>query len=712
MKYSDYETAKRTRIKWLVVMAIFTLATINLFSYNKGDYRTKWGGNFEDLSLWEYYNGSGWENATQLPSSPFANTIYINTQNIAIHTSIIIEGGLVITGTLQLYSGIAVTINKDANCEIGTIQIYSASKLINNGKIKNGNTNSSITVMDGGTLENNGLISNSYESQNCQVTANSNGIIIFGSQGSITGNCSFTANYGSTIATSNPQGMDGSLTCSGTIIYNRPYLIFNGSEPQITGSKIPEQVLGIDFNNPTGISLSKNIKLVYTSLVHSGTTLYFGMSVIEEAYWGSGTFSMEDSSSIATANPDGFSSTGKTGSLQVGTRNYNSNGNYIFNGTVHQQTGDFNPAPNPYTVNDIIFDNLAGVTLTNPITVVSTMKLLNGDLSYNILPQGVDGYYSPDVQKVSIDKNGTLMYNFMAESLPFQNNNAFVNRKWILKGNFNGTKKITFNWNEDEDNYFNWNVHNFPKVYSSNSDEPLVTIWNPAQPRKISFIALSFLNAKDDVFYYIGRGMDDTLPVTLSSFIATQTSSSTVKLSWTTQSETNVMGFNILRSNQSNLDTATSLGYFTPATNTSQIRTYQCTDQVFATGIYYYWLEVVDFNGTNSFYGPAIADIQNIGNQTPSIPVKEGFHSIAPNPIDYEARIFYGIPSKSPTLIQVYNLKGQKVRTILNETKDSGNFHLLWDAKDDQGSQLANGNYILRMDASGKVWTKKITILH
>jgi hypothetical protein len=148
------------------------------------------------------------------------------------------------------------------------------------------------------------------------------------------------------------------------------------------------------------------------------------------------------------------------------------------------------------------------------------------------LPQGVDGYYSPDVQKVSIDKNGTLMYNFMAESLPFQNNNAFVNRKWILKGNFNGTKKITFNWNEDEDNYFNWNVHNFPKVYSSNSDEPLVTIWNPAQPRKISFIALSFLNAKDDVFYYIGRGMDDTLPVTLSSFIATQTSSSTVKLSW------------------------------------------------------------------------------------------------------------------------------------------------------------------------------------
>jgi hypothetical protein len=83
MKYSDYETAKRTRIKWLVVMAIFTLATINLFSYNKGDYRTKWGGNFEDLSLWEYYNvQDGKATSCHLLLLPIP---FINTQNIAIH---------------------------------------------------------------------------------------------------------------------------------------------------------------------------------------------------------------------------------------------------------------------------------------------------------------------------------------------------------------------------------------------------------------------------------------------------------------------------------------------------------------------------------------------------------------------------------------------------------------------------------------------------
>jgi len=282
----------------------------------------------------------------------------------------IIEGGLVIVGTLQLASGAILTINPSVNCEIGVIETYSGSKLINNGFITANSSSSSLKV-HGGILENNGIIASSAPN-NCNVYINSNGRINFGNQGSITGNCSFTTNYGSIIATANTQGLDGSLNCSGDISFNQIYLIYNGTEPQITGMKTPDQVLGIDFNNPAGITLSKNIKLIYTALVHSGTTLYFDVSIIREAWYGSGTFSMEDGSTIATANPDGFCSTGNKGSVQVGTRNYNSNSNYIFNGTEHQQTGDFNPTPTAYTVNDIIFDNPAGVTLTHPITVIST----------------------------------------------------------------------------------------------------------------------------------------------------------------------------------------------------------------------------------------------------------------------------------------------------------------------------------------------------
>lgn len=705
MPYKNNMKIRHYCVKCLIAIAIFAIAATNLFCYNTGDYRTKWGGNFETLELWECYNGIGWIDATQLPSSPFVNTIYISNQTVTMNSSMIIEGGLVIVGTLQLASGATLTINPSVNCEIGVIETYSGSKLINNGFITANSSSSSLKV-HGGILENNGIITSSAPN-NCNVYINSNGRINFGNRGSITGNCSFTTNYGSTIATSNPQGLDGSFSCSGTISYINPYLIFNGSEPQITGMKLPEQVLGIDFNNPAGISLSRNIKLVNTALVHSGTTLSFGMSVIDEAWWGSGTFSMEDSSSIATANPDGFSSTGKTGSVQVYTRYYNSTGNYIFNGTVHQQTGNFNPTPTSYTVNDIIFDNPAGVTLTNPITVVSTMELLEGDINYESQLQGVDGFYSPDVKKTVIPQNGTLMYNFLADLQPFQNNGEFVTLKWFLKGNFNGAKKVTFNWSEENDNYCNWSVHNFPKVYLSNSDEPLNTIWNPAHPREISFIAHSFPNAKEDLYYYIGKGTDDTLPVTLSTFTATQSGVSTVKITWATQSETNIRGYNIYRSTQADLNTAINLNYLIPATNSSQLQIYTYTDRVASNNIYYYWLEVVDYDGYNSFYGPAIVEVDDNGNQTPPLSVKAGFYSSSPNPFDSHTKIFYGIPSKSPVLMQVYNIKGQKIRTLVNETKEIGNFDLFWDGRDENGNLLANGNYILYLVASGNSWTKK-----
>ncbi|MCE5305700.1 hypothetical protein LLG34_08375, partial [bacterium] len=241
---------KMSGIKWLLVVAIIVLATPNLFSFNTGDYRTKWGGNFEDLNLWEYYNGSQWVNATQLPSSPFTSTIYIAGQNITMHSSMTIQGGLVISGTLQLVSGATLIINESVDCKIGRIETYNGSKLTINGQVTANTSNSSVVVNEG-IVEVNGII-NSLPPNNCNVYVNSNGKIIFGSQGSITGNCSFSNNYGSIIATANPSGLDGSLNCSGSITYNSLYLIYNGTEPQITGLKMPNQVLGIDFNNPAG----------------------------------------------------------------------------------------------------------------------------------------------------------------------------------------------------------------------------------------------------------------------------------------------------------------------------------------------------------------------------------------------------------------------------------------------------------------------------
>ena len=89
MSNSKYTKTKMHSIKRVVILALLALVATNLFCYNSGDYSTKWSGNFEDISLWECYNGLGWINATQLPSSPFANTLYIIGIPIFFYRSLI-----------------------------------------------------------------------------------------------------------------------------------------------------------------------------------------------------------------------------------------------------------------------------------------------------------------------------------------------------------------------------------------------------------------------------------------------------------------------------------------------------------------------------------------------------------------------------------------------------------------------------------------------
>ena len=51
MSDSKNTRAKINSIKRVVILALLALVATNLFCYNTGDYRTKWGGNFEDINL-------------------------------------------------------------------------------------------------------------------------------------------------------------------------------------------------------------------------------------------------------------------------------------------------------------------------------------------------------------------------------------------------------------------------------------------------------------------------------------------------------------------------------------------------------------------------------------------------------------------------------------------------------------------------------------
>lgn len=209
-------------------------------------------------------------------------------------------------------------------------------------------------------------------------------------------------------------------------------------------------------------------------------------------------------------------------------------------------------------------------------------------------------------------------------------------------------------------------------------------------------------------------GFDDgtgTLPIELSSFTAMLNSYNNVSLQWVTQSETNVSGFRVYRGSSESLDEAGMLNVFIPATNTSQLQVYVYNDlEICEDGTYYYWLENLDMDGSNTFHGPTSIEVSLSHPGNPEIPIIQGISSAYPNPFNPTVNLSCGNQRAGITTVEVYNLRGQKVRTLFNGARDKGNFNISWDGKDDNGSKMPSGIYMIRMNASGTKSIRKVVM--
>ena len=73
-----------------------------------------------------------------------------------------------------------------------------------------------------------------------------------------------------------------------------------------------------------------------------------------------------------------------------------------------------------------------------------------------------------------------------------------------------------------------------------------------------------------------------------------------------------------------------------------------------------------------------------------------------PNPFNPITTISYSIPIESDVEISIYNLKGQKIKTFINENLKSGNYSLVWNGKNDKGKPVSSGFYFYKLVVNGK----------
>ena len=77
-----------------------------------------------------------------------------------------------------------------------------------------------------------------------------------------------------------------------------------------------------------------------------------------------------------------------------------------------------------------------------------------------------------------------------------------------------------------------------------------------------------------------------------------------------------------------------------------------------------------------------------------------------PNPFNPTTQISYQLPQRSDVLLEVYDLTGQLIATLVNETTSAGSHSVTFDA-----SNLSNGVYLYRLQTAGKMLTKKLTVI-
>jgi len=97
----------------------------------------------------------------------------------------------------------------------------------------------------------------------------------------------------------------------------------------------------------------------------------------------------------------------------------------------------------------------------------------------------------------------------------------------------------------------------------------------------------------------------------------------------------------------------------------------------------------------------------NTSNNSPEFELR----SIFPNPFNLETTIQFSITKASRVTLEIYNLIGQKIRTLDDEMLLTGSHRINWDGRNDNGNIAANGLYFIRLKADEGIRYKTCVLL-
>jgi hypothetical protein len=110
----------------------------------------------------------------------------------------------------------------------------------------------------------------------------------------------------------------------------------------------------------------------------------------------------------------------------------------------------------------------------------------------------------------------------------------------------------------------------------------------------------------------------------------------------------------------------------------------------------------IDFNVST-----AVEDEEEIAQRPSEFELYQNY----PNPFNPGTKIEFALKKTGHVTLHIYNVLGEKVKTLLDQDQPAGFYQINWDGENDNGKPVASGIYLYKLEVNGFSEAKKMLLL-
>ncbi len=206
-----------------------------------------------------------------------------------------------------------------------------------------------------------------------------------------------------------------------------------------------------------------------------------------------------------------------------------------------------------------------------------------------------------------------------------------------------------------------------------------------------------YLNAESEFSNVVTMSIPFSEPLNLTGVFA----DNAIQLSWNPPAYVDrvFIGYRVYRNNVSITSTP-----FTELTYTDSNITYGQTYSYTVRAVYQ------NPNGISPHSNTLVINANGTDNPNP-LTFKTELKGNYPNPFNPSTSVAFSLKDPSKVNISIYNIKGELVKVLVNETKNPGHHSVVWNGKNSHNKTVSAGIYMLKMECNEYIKTKKIIMI-